>query len=653
MANLAGQSLGRYHILEQLGEGGMATVYKAYDTRLERDVAVKIIRREAFPPEQLERILKRFERESKALARLTHPNIVPVIDYGEYEGAPYLVMPYLPGGTLKQRLGTPMPWQEAVRLLLPIAQALDYAHEQNIIHRDIKPSNILLTGRGQPMLSDFGIAKILESGDTATLTGTGVGVGTPEYMAPEQWTGGAGPQADLYSLGVVLYELVTGRKPYTADTPAAVLLKQATEPLPRPRQFVRDLPEAVEKLLLKALAKRPEDRYADMAALVNALEGLLAGQSQSSRSGAKPAVRKPPLEDSIATIEQVPTPGNLPPVPARVSSKTRDQPLKPVLEKRPDRSHLQRKPFSQIGLNWKRWIPVAVLLALLGIGLAALATSTHTPRLTATRTATPTATNTSNPTPIAPTKTSIPAPGATQVSAKDGMVLVYVPAGDFLMGSTDSDPQAQSDEKPQHRVSLDAYWIDRTEVTNAMYALCVSAGACQPPGNTSSYTRINYYGNSQYADYPVIYVDWKNAQAYCGWVGRRLPTEAEWEKAARGTDGRIYPWGNGSPSSSLLNYNFDFGNTTVVGNYPSGASPYGALDMAGNVWEWVADWYDSSYYANSPSSNPTGPALGQYRVLRGGSWNYEKEYVRSAGRNWDGPAVSGGFIGFRCALAFP
>jgi len=653
VANLAGQSLGRYHILEQLGEGGMATVYKAYDTRLERDVAVKIIRREAFPPEQLERILKRFERESKALARLTHPNIVPVIDYGEYEGAPYLVMPYLPGGTLKQRLGTPMPWQEAVRLLLPIAQALDYAHEQNIIHRDIKPSNILLTGRGQPMLSDFGIAKILESGDTATLTGTGVGVGTPEYMAPEQWTGGAGPQADLYSLGVVLYELVTGRKPYTADTPAAVLLKQATEPLPRPRQFVRDLPEAVEKLLLKALAKRPEDRYADMAALVNALEGLLAGQSQSSRSGAKPAVRKPPLEDSIATIEQVPTPGNLPPVPARVSSKTRDQPLKPVLEKRPDRSHLQRKPFSQIGLNWKRWIPVAVLLALLGIGLAALATSTHTPRLTATRTATPTATNTSNPTPIAPTKTSIPAPGATQVSAKDGMVLVYVPAGDFLMGSTDSDPQAQSDEKPQHRVSLDAYWIDRTEVTNAMYALCVSAGACQPPGNTSSYTRINYYGNSQYADYPVIYVDWKNAQAYCGWVGRRLPTEAEWEKAARGTDGRIYPWGNGSPSSSLLNYNFDFGNTTVVGNYPSGASPYGALDMAGNVWEWVADWYDSSYYANSPSSNPTGPALGQYRVLRGGSWNYEKEYVRSAGRNWDGPAVSGGFIGFRCALAFP
>ena len=315
MTNLTGQSLGRYQILEQLGKGGMATVYKAYDTRLERDVAVKIIRRETFPEEQLERILKRFEREAKALARLTHPNIVPVIDYGEYEGAPYLVMPYLPGGTLKQLLGTPMPWQEAVRILLPIAQALEYAHEHNIIHRDIKPSNILLTEKGQPMLSDFGIAKILESGDTATLTGAGVGVGTPEYMAPEQWTGGAGPQADLYSLGVVFYELVTGRKPYTADTPAAILLKQATEPLPRPTQFVRDLPEAVEKLLLKALAKKPEDRYENMAAFAAAMVTLLSGQSQPSQPVIRPAPPSSQVDDSIPTIEQAAARDEIPPAP--------------------------------------------------------------------------------------------------------------------------------------------------------------------------------------------------------------------------------------------------------------------------------------------------------------------------------------------------
>ena len=226
MPNLTGQSIGRYHIIEQLGEGGMATVYKDYDTRLERDVAVKIIRRGAFPPEQLERILKRFEREAKALARLTHPNIVSVINYGDFEGAPYLVMTYLPGGTLKHRLGTPMPWQEAVHILLPVGQALAYAHGHNIVHRNIKPANILLTENGQPMLTDFGIAKIQESEEAQTLTGTGIGVGTPEYMAPEQWTGQAGPQSDLYSLGVVLYELLTGRKPYTADTPAAFCLNR-------------------------------------------------------------------------------------------------------------------------------------------------------------------------------------------------------------------------------------------------------------------------------------------------------------------------------------------------------------------------------------------------------------------------------------------
>ncbi|MCS6994889.1 MAG: serine/threonine protein kinase, partial [Anaerolineales bacterium] len=189
MTKLVGQSLGRYQIVEQLGQGGMSIVYKAYDTRLERDVAVKVLRTELFGQAVLERLQKRFEREAKALAKLSHPNIVKVHDFGEYEGQPYLVMEYLPGGTLKARLGKPMPWQEALRLLLPVARALDYAHEQHILHRDVKPSNILLTQKGEPMLTDFGIAKILDLEDGQTLTATGVGVGTPEYMSPEQGLG--------------------------------------------------------------------------------------------------------------------------------------------------------------------------------------------------------------------------------------------------------------------------------------------------------------------------------------------------------------------------------------------------------------------------------------------------------------------------------
>ena len=290
MSNLTGQSLGRYHILEQLGEGGMATVYKAYDTHLERDVAVKIIRKSAFGSEVMERMLKRFEREAKALSKLTHTNIVGVIEYGEHEGSPYLVMEYLPGGTLKQRLGKPIPWQETARLLLPIARALQFAHGQGIVHRDVKPSNILITQSGEPMLSDFGIAKIIESEETDTLTGTGVGVGTPEYMAPEQWTGTVTEQSDIYSLGVVFYEMVTGRKPYTADTPAAILLKQANEPLPRPRQYAAGLPDKVEKVLLKALARKTNDRYENMAAFASGMEQLSARQPKPKQPAAAAGV---------------------------------------------------------------------------------------------------------------------------------------------------------------------------------------------------------------------------------------------------------------------------------------------------------------------------------------------------------------------------
>jgi serine/threonine protein kinase len=278
MTDMIGANLGRYHILEQLGEGGMATVYKAYDTRLEREVAVKIIRREVFGSAMMDRVLKRFDREAKTLAKMTHANIVSVIDYGDYEGAPYLVLVYLPGKTLKSRLGAPMPYAGAARLLKPIADALDYAHQHGIVHRDVKPGNILFTESGTPMLTDFGITKILEDEDGQTLTGTGIGVGTPEYMAPEQAQGReVDGRADVYALGVVFYELVTGRKPYTADTPMAVIIKQATDPLPRPRQYVPDLPDRVEQVLFKALAKKPEDRYQSMAEFAAALGGLAVG----------------------------------------------------------------------------------------------------------------------------------------------------------------------------------------------------------------------------------------------------------------------------------------------------------------------------------------------------------------------------------------
>jgi tRNA A-37 threonylcarbamoyl transferase component Bud32 len=295
MPDLIGQSLGRYHILEQLGEGGMATVYKARDMNLERDVAFKIIRPDVFGPIVLERLLERFKREARTLAKLSHPNIVPILDFGEYEGAPYLIMPYIAGGTLKQYLKKNIPYRESVRLLIPIARALAHAHQEGIIHRDVKPSNILITRTGDPMLSDFGIAKILDTEETRELTSTGVGIGTPEYMAPEQGMGSVDERVDVYALGVIFYEMVTGRRPYQADTPMAVMLKKNTEPLPRPTQFVRDLPSAVENVLIKALARDPENRFPTMTAFTNALTRLVdpKGASATSQTGFTQTEKKP------------------------------------------------------------------------------------------------------------------------------------------------------------------------------------------------------------------------------------------------------------------------------------------------------------------------------------------------------------------------
>jgi arabinogalactan oligomer/maltooligosaccharide transport system substrate-binding protein len=315
MTNLTGHELGRYHIIEQLGEGGMATVYKAFDTHLESEVAIKVIRTDQLAPAVLERTIKRFEREAKEVAKLNHPNIVRVTDYGEYEGIPFLVMPYLRGGTLKGKLGSPVPSHEAAGLLAPIARALDYAHQHKMIHRDVKPSNILITDSGEVMLTDFGIVKMLEVDDGNTLTGTGVGLGTPDYMAPEQWVGDSSPASDQYSLGVVLFELVTGHRPYTADTPAAILLKQATEPLPRPRDLVSDLPDEVERVLFKALAKTPADRYQSMRDFAAALSGL-ERQSPYLQPRTQIASTTPPLRvekpngqglDPHATVDKLET----------------------------------------------------------------------------------------------------------------------------------------------------------------------------------------------------------------------------------------------------------------------------------------------------------------------------------------------------------
>jgi len=245
----------------------------------------------------------------------------------------------------------------------------------------------------------------------------------------------------------------------------------------------------------------------------------------------------------------------------------------------------------------------------------------------------PTATST-----IEPTITAMPTlgAGASRTSSLDNMVMLYVPEGEFIMGSE----SGTSDQSPAHTVYLDAFWIDKTEVTNEMYLRCVHAGYCKDTTDI----RLR---DPEYEDYPVVWIGWNSAVIYCEWAGKRLPTEAEWEKAARGADGRTFPWGEGI-DCQRANYR-DCGSSaaSLVGSYPSGASLYGVLDMAGNVAEWVSDFYGSSYYAMSPYENPAGPSGGQ-NLVRGGSWNSDIFDITTSFRLMTSGNPSTNKIGIRC-----
>ena len=266
-----------------------------------------------------------------------------------------------------------------------------------------------------------------------------------------------------------------------------------------------------------------------------------------------------------------------------------------------------------------------------------------------------------NPTQVEslPTTTAVP-PTPTPAPTLQFPEKIYIPAGEFQMGC---DPDhnggfpCEANALPLHTVLLGAFYIDHTEVTNAQYAQCVTAGTCKPPMSLTSAHRDRYYGSEEYGDYPVTWVNWYQAQDYCIWAGGSLPTEAQWEKAARGsTDTRTYPWGDQTPQCRLANFydyqgfgNYCMGDTSPAGSCPAGASPYGVLDMAGNLFEWVYDWYSDTYYRGSPGINPTGPIDGTEKVLRGGSWYYFADTLGVAYRLSAGQGGQSLQFGFRCA----
>ncbi len=284
MEDLSGKQFGLYQIVSPVGEGGMAAVYKAYQPSMERYVAVKVLPRQLAESEEF---IARFKGEAHMLAQLQHPHILPVFDYGQSEGYSYIVMPLVQSGTLADLLKTRrMSPAEIRRIINQVGDALGYAHARGMIHRDVKPSNVLLDERENCLLTDFGLARMVEG--AARLTSAGAIMGTPAYMAPEQGSGGSmDGRSDIYSLGIILYEMVTGQVPYSAQTPIAVVFKHVHDPLPPPHTLVPDISEKLERVLLKVLAKDPADRYQKAEDFVQALQQAIPtdpGAKASSRA---------------------------------------------------------------------------------------------------------------------------------------------------------------------------------------------------------------------------------------------------------------------------------------------------------------------------------------------------------------------------------
>jgi eukaryotic-like serine/threonine-protein kinase len=647
----------------------MALVYLASDPNFrDRPVVVKIIKR-AFSDDDSFR--ERFRREAETVALLDHPAIVPVYDFDEQDGQPYLVMRYMAGGSLVSRIQQGLNLSQIAAIVGRVASALDEAHEHGIIHRDLKPANILFDAKGIAYLADFGIAKKVAD-DTRAFATQGF-LGTPEYASPEQAAGQVqiDGRSDVYALGAIVFEMLTGKLPYTAESWMGVLWAHVQSPVPDVLALNPELPEICRGFIYKALAKDRDERYRTASELSQVLTTIATqvptkpGQTQTHISRPtitpfEPVTVTEGVSEAVTRIERPPTRKLITVVLISLVALTIvlvGGILSPIFFAQslsPTRAvaNVTEAELFTAAVTFTETMPIAtqatVGAATIQPGGGLIIVPTLDPRITYT-------------------------PIATQISQSDKAVMVLVPEGEFAMGSATSDSSDTEHEMPQHVVYLDSYWIDQTEVTNEMYAAFLNSIASEtsPNGPLLEWQGLPIFLRrcpdcslngriieddgqftllEPYASHPVIFVTWYGANAYCQAMGRRLPTEAEWEKAARGVDGRLYPWGNESPDFRRLNFNSNEADTMPVGSFPTGASPYGVLDMAGNVGEFVSDWYSRDYYAQSPLANPLGPEAGEIRLFRGGSWAHpSSNEVRSAYRFSVFPEQAGVTVGFRCA----
>ncbi len=723
--SLVGTTLADKYVVESVvGEGGFAVVYRATHSVWKRPVALKVFKVFAdASPERREQLLADFVREGALLAELSERSsaIVQARDIGStvlpsgYE-VPFMVLEWLDGETLETVLfreaaanAPTRSVEETVELLGPVAEALALAHQKGIAHRDVKPGNVFVVGDMNGVhtvkLLDFGIAKVVQEAqkDGFRKTSAVPSSFTPLYGAPEQFdrtVGSTGPWTDVFAFGLVLVEVMLGREALVGDNVTQLGFSAMDERRrPSPRSLGLIVNDEVEAAFLKAFEVKPEDRYQDVGqfwvALRNALalgppSGFTLASAQLRRVAPVYSVRGA-LSPGLATTPSMGAPqvvsmvgssssagrtaplGVGEPEPSRASTVVESS-----LEVRKTPAGAEAEAPKAKSKAWMGIVAVAAIGAVVGGGLFFRSKSTASD-----------GSANANPSAVASTSSSAP---ASVVAKPEGPPacpkgMLEVKGGDFYMGSDDK--SVNDDEKPAHPVKLDRYCLDEFEVTVAEYKACSDTGKCKrrtpendwkgiTPRQKKLYDPVcNLNDVAAMAAHPINCIDWTDAETFCEEIrGGRLPTEAEWEFAARGSDGRIYPWGDSPPAPGLLNacgsecvawkrknpdpedvltamYKSDDGfvHTSPVGSFPRGQTSHGMKDMVGNVWEWVSD-YHAPYTQGPRVLAPKGPTTGDTRVIRGGAWNGgDPAWLRPTFRFNAPPEMRSHGIGFRCAKA--
>ena len=680
--NLTGTTLeGKYRIDAVVAEGGFALVYRATHLVWNRPVAVKVFYALADLPEsQRASLLEEFLREGALLAELSERSaaIVQARDVGtlktkDGDDVPFMILEWLDGTTLEDVLkserekGLPLRTPaETVALLEPVAEALALAHKRGIAHRDVKPPNIFILGDPRAAkcgvkLLDFGIAKVVQDAQKASgsfsKTSGNVTSFTPAYGAPEQFSrthGATGPWTDVFALALVASEMMSGKEALAGDTFVQLgFCASDTSRRPTPRMLGANVGDEVEAVFATALAVQIDARFQEAGAFWSALRAALAMSPMQLAQDSAPSLPSPSRKDTAAFAATAIAPD---------SSPVEAMPTEPTKKK-------------SRGAVFFVLVGVATLAGLGGFAFA-LKGPPPIPTIP-TRAASATA----SMTPMAS------ASAAPAMQCPEGAL--FVPGGPYYMGTNEipADKSYLENEKPAHQVTLTPYCIDRFEVTTERYFACSDTGKCLRASKSNEVTpKLSDAQKKAYdpictandplgkAKHPVNCVDWEQADKFCKVQSGRLPTEAEWELAARGQDGRLYPWGDEPPSPmrangcgtectawaksagitdighAMFDASDNFPTTAPVGSFPAGKSRYGVEDVVGNVGEWTSDFY--APYTNAADSDPKGPATGSDRVVRGGAWNAEyAEWARPTFRYHAPQANRSHGVGFRCVYS--